>query len=105
MKKYLLILPLLLLAACAQTMHAGNRPMCPMMDGGCSHCQKMMQQGDSGMMKDGKMQCPMMDKASKDGMTCCCCQEMMKDGQKKPVQCAPAKKASDADHVRHHPVK
>lgn len=113
MKQYLLIAPVLLLAACAQTPIPMNSSMQgAMMSGGCSCCQKMMKHGgmDMGMMKDGKMQCSMMGDASKGGMKCGCCEKMMdgrtaRDKQKTSAPPASVKKATDTDHTQHHPVK
>ena len=110
MKKYLLIAPVLLLAACAQTPMPMNSSMQNnMMSGGCSCCQKMMKDGsmDMSMMKDGKMQCSMMGNASKGGMKCGCCEKMMdseaiSDSQKTSTPPAPVK---DIDHTQHHPSK
>ena len=98
MKKYILIAaPLLLLAACAQTTPPAKMCMMNgMMSEGCSSCCKeMMKDGtmDMGMMKDGKMQCPMMGNMAKDGAK----QKMMAPTMKS----APVKETTD----QHHPAK
>lgn len=86
-KKFLILIPILFLSACAQTMPMPKTSMqCGMMSSKCSCCQKMMKDGamDTGMMKGGKMQCQMMD-----------------DNQKSSMPTA----TTAADHAKHHPSK
>ena len=117
MKKFIAVAILALFtAACTQT-GSQSGAMCEK----CSCCQEMM--------KDGRMQCPMMQ-GNKDGKPCACCQGMMEGSMKEGMQCPMmqdgkpcscfgkmmqnqstkpvAKKASkpatvtDEDHKQHH---
>jgi hypothetical protein len=86
-------------AACTQT---GSQSSDTMQGGAmcekCSCCQ--------GMMKDGKMQCPMMKGEAKGGQQCACCQKMMHGEAALPVdEQAPAAGVSAEDHKQHHPAQ
>lgn len=86
-KQFLILIPILFLSACAQTMPTSKTSMqCGMMSSKCSCCQKMMKDStmDMGMKKNGKMQCPMMD-----------------GSQKSSIPTA----TTAADHAKHHPSK
>ncbi len=91
-KQFFILIPILFLSACAQTMPMSKNSMqCGMMSNECSCCQKMMKNGamDMGMMKDGKMQCKMMEGTQNSS---------------KPVT-ASDKGMTEAEHAKHHPSK